>query len=248
MRPAEADFGVTVDFAKGEADPVKTFESMAILLEGFRKFDQLMLGALDPHLETVMVLQDVEAGSITAWVRNKLSRVDDQALKKLDWKQQVGVFVVKTKYRALEYLDQKEAENERGRLIQLRADLQKLVAEPQFRHLPMPAEISLPKLAASLDEIQEAKSLLSKADRVVVKTDDREYEIDLLATKKPSDYAEEPTARTDQGRLPMILLVRKPDYLGDTLWEFKHGKNTIEAHVRDDEWLRRFRAGPPHHG
>jgi hypothetical protein len=55
---------VTVDFAKGKADPVKTFESMAVLLEGFRKFDHLMLGALDPHIETVMVLEDVEAAPL----------------------------------------------------------------------------------------------------------------------------------------------------------------------------------------
>jgi hypothetical protein len=41
----------------------------------------------------------------------------------------------------------------------------------------------------------------------------------------------------------MVLLVRKPDYLGDTLWEFRHGRQTIDAHILDENWLNRFRAG-----
>ncbi len=41
----------------------------------------------------------------------------------------------------------------------------------------------------------------------------------------------------------MILLVRKPDYLGDTLWEFRHGRQTIEAHMLDEHWMECFRDG-----
>ena len=39
---------------------------------------------------------------------------------------------------------------------------------------------------------------------------------------------------------PMILAVKKPDYLGDSKWELRHGKKSISAKIEDAEWLKRF--------
>jgi hypothetical protein len=38
----------------------------------------------------------------------------------------------------------------------------------------------------------------------------------------------------------MILAVKKPDYLGDSRWDLRHGKRPISAKIEDVEWLRRF--------
>jgi hypothetical protein len=202
------------------------------------------VGAVDPHVEPIMVLEDVEANSITAWLRNSLRQIDDQALKDFDWRKQVGKYVVKCKYIVLEYLDQKEVKNEGERLRQLQGDLEKLAREPQFRHLPLPMAIPLADLVVPLDRIQDAKSLLEKADRLIIKTDEREYQVDLSSTKRPSNFvADDLISEPSKGQMKMILLVRKPDYLGDSLWAFRHGKQSIEAHILDTEWLARFRAG-----
>ena len=39
MKPADADFGVTVEFRKGKSDPVRVFQGLSILLDGFQQFD-----------------------------------------------------------------------------------------------------------------------------------------------------------------------------------------------------------------
>ena len=41
----------------------------------------------------------------------------------------------------------------------------------------------------------------------------------------------------------LILKVRKPDFLADTLWTFKHGTETIQAKIDDKEWLGRYLNG-----
>ena len=41
---------------------------------------------------------------------------------------------------------------------------------------------------------------------------------------------------------PMILAVKRPDYLGDTKWDLRHGKRSISAKIEDTAWLRRFQA------
>jgi len=242
--PIRGDFGVTIDFAKGQSDPVKIFEALAEMLEGLRRFDDVIIGSIDPHLETAMVLQEVEANSITAWVRNRLRQVDDDALKQFDWKQQIGAFAVKAKYIALDYLDRRAAENEHARLEQLRDDLTKIIQDASLRHLPLHAPIDLKTLAAPLDQIQDAKRHLSKSDRVIVQSEGRRHELNLDATKRPSDFIPiEPITSETSGTMPMVLLVRRPDYLGDTMWEFRHGKSAINAHILDREWLELFRSG-----
>ena len=42
-------------------------------------------------------------------------------------------------------------------------------------------------------------------------------------------------------RIPMILKVKKPDFLGESMWEFKHENRIIEAKVLDEVWLEKFR-------
>ncbi len=240
----QGDFGVTIDFAKGQSDPVKVFEALAEMLEGLRTFDNVIIGSLDPHIETTMVLQEVETNSITAWVRNRLRQVDDDALKEFDWKQQVGAYAVRAKYVALDYLDKRVAENENARLEKLRDDLVNISQDFALRHLPLPAPIDLKALAAPLDQIQGAKKLLSMDDRVIVKSEGRYHELNLEATKRPSDFIPAEKIETESsGTMPMILLVRRPDYLGDTMWELRHGKSAINAHILDEEWLTRFRLG-----
>ncbi len=49
------------------------------------------------------------------------------------------------------------------------------------------------------------------------------------------------TAETLSSVSEMFLKIKKPDYLGDSKWEFRHGKSPINAGILDNNWLLRFR-------
>ncbi len=51
------------------------------------------------------------------------------------------------------------------------------------------------------------------------------------------------TQETVRSTTELVLLVKKPDYLGNSRGEFKLGEHPIEAKMTDDEWLERFRNG-----
>jgi len=243
MKPADADLGVTIDFAKGTASPRHVFGGLVTILEGLEALDRVVISALDPRIVPLMVLEDVEAASITAWVRTRLRQSDDEVLKSGDWKKAVGSILVKGKHRTLEYLDAKHAENEGQRLAQLRDDLQALAESSPIRHLPQPAQIELRDLVKPLDQIQAGKAALSPGDRLLLTTDTGVYEANVAETKRPSDYVTEAEGSTSSGVLPMNLLVRRPDYLGGAKWDFKHGRDAVTAAILDEVWLQRFRAG-----
>ena len=40
----------------------------------------------------------------------------------------------------------------------------------------------------------------------------------------------------------MILKVKKPDYLGESQWEFRHETHPIPAKILDEKWLKDFQS------
>lgn len=243
MMPDDADFGITIDFKRGESDPVKVFEAMADIFTAFGQLDRLTLGAVDPSIQPVMVLEDVEAASITGWVKSKIESIDDQALKEFDLKQQFGKYAVKAKYRVLEYLDKREQVLQRRRLEQLQSDLRLLAEQSGIPTRYFDQSIPLRDLVVPLDSIQAAKKLLGHGERLVIRSDGAEYQVNLSSTDKPSDVLKPDEKNTSTGRMKMVLLVRKPDYLGNSLWEFRHGETRLSAHIKDENWLTKFRLG-----
>ena len=57
----------------------------------------------------------------------------------------------------------------------------------------------------------------------------------------PDMFADLITRETITNRDTMILKVKKPDFLGESMWEFKHENRTIEAKFLDISWLQKFR-------
>jgi len=48
------------------------------------------------------------------------------------------------------------------------------------------------------------------------------------------------TARTIENHAELLLKIKKPDYLGDSQWELRHGSRNVPAQIEDAAWLHRF--------
>src|SRR5579863_530025 len=92
--PPAADFAFEIDFKRGEGSASRVFLAINDFIRGCERLDSELVQAIDNNIETVMVLEDIEAGSIKVWLRNALRAVEDDALKTLDWKPAVGKYLV----------------------------------------------------------------------------------------------------------------------------------------------------------
>lgn len=242
MPPEDEDFGFTIDFKKGSGNPRRVFDAASALIDAFESFDKAVVVSIAGKIEPVMVLDDVQAGSLKVILRNALLGIDDEALKSGDWKKLIGLFLMRAKYRMLEYLD-----DERGAkpgLEALKLDLTALALETDVRHLPDYAPIHEGRLIAAMDKIQKAKAELEVGDRLLVDLDRRAYEVDLGSTWLPSEtLGKEPSEPIEkENTIEMVLTIRKPDMIKDTMWQFSHGKSNINASMKDANWLAEFRA------
>jgi hypothetical protein len=237
--PPDADFSFTIDFEKGSGDPRRVFDAASELISGFEMFDGAVAASIDSKTKTVMVLEDVRSGSLRVFLKNVLKRVDDEALKSLEWKKAVGAALVRAKYVALEFLDSEHASGAdavNGLLIGLR----EIAEETDIRHLPDYPPIHEGRLISSLDKIQDAKRILAPGDRLTIETDGKTYEVDLTKTWSPAKSLVVPDTQETHSEGEVILGIRKPDLLGEAMWQFSHGKVNISASISDEKWLRKF--------
>jgi hypothetical protein len=77
---ANADFALEIHFAPGSPDPAPVFRSMSQLIETFQRFHRELVQTMDVHIEPVMLLEDVESGSVRSWLRELLNATDDTGL------------------------------------------------------------------------------------------------------------------------------------------------------------------------
>ena len=68
----QADFAFEIDFKRGEGSASRVFSAINDFIRGCEHLDAELLNSIDSNIETVMVLEDIEAGSIKAWLRNSL--------------------------------------------------------------------------------------------------------------------------------------------------------------------------------
>lgn len=235
-----ADFCLKIDFVRHSPDPSRIFRAMSGMIEAFERFDSDLVGSIDAKIEPVMMLEDVEVGSLKAWLSYALRSVDDDALKELDWKKAVGAYLVKAKYITLEFLDGRSTITDLREIESLERRLLEAATETDVRRFPAYAPIPRTRLLKGIDGIEHALDQLPEGDKATYITNEGSVGFNAEFEVEAETMEALITRETISSRATMILKVKRPDYLGEAKWEFRHGKSPFDAKVLDADWLRRF--------
>jgi hypothetical protein len=241
---------IVVDYEPGTPDPSRVFRAMAGLIDASYGIDRHLAHAVAATIQPQVVLERVEAGSIRAYIRTLLLQVDDEALRTLDWKPLIGQYLVKGKHIFLKWLDGKPRIGSLAEVEDVQRQLQ-AVAPPMMADRLLPAApIPVSDLLADVEAISKAVVQLQSGDTAeLVSTYDRtRIETRLVITKDEIESLLTESVSSTNNEL--TLLIKKPDYLGNSMWEFLLNGRTIEAKMQDENWLGRFRHGefPLHPG
>lgn len=234
------DFYIKIDFEKGSRDPSRIFSTMSSLIETFQIIDIEFAKSIDSKITSVLLLEDIESGSLKSFFKSFLESIDDNALKTGDWKKIVGTYLLKVKYKLLAFLSDKDKIDNRIQIEGLQKDILQLAEETDVRGLPGYAPIPLEKLLFSIGRISNSVKSLNDRDNVNYSSKEG-----TVSINKNFDYDSEMveellTKETLSNKKEMILKVKKPDYLGESMWDFKHGDRAIQAKIVDMKWLADF--------
>lgn len=231
-------FCIQIDYEKNTPNPSRVFRTMTDLIETFQSIDNDLIKCIDSKIESVLILEDIEIGSIKTYISNVLKAVDDDAIKNLDWKPAVGKYLVKAKYLIVDLLDDKIKITDKREIDLTRKKILELAEETEIKKFPYYTPIDSADLIDGIDRINKSLKSLDKRDKAkfITKEDTASFNLELeFAPKQIEDLL---TKETLESKSVMILKVKKPDYLGDSKWDFKYYSHSIQVKILDLDWIK----------
>lgn len=239
---AASTFEIKIDFEKQSDRPSRVFQSMAQMIESFQHLDNDLLLPFDIRADTVLILEDIQAGSLRTVLTTMLRSVDDEALKSGDWKKLVGGYLLKSKYRLIRFLENKKQITERGEIEKLASDIHTLAVETDIKQLPSYKPVPLALLLRDIQQITLSLEPLKLTDTAKFIADQQEVQFNQSFQYHQDSIEALLTKETKSLERPEKLKVKKPDYLGESMWEFIFQNHVIAAKIVDHNWLLRFQS------
>lgn len=234
------EFSIYIDFKKSEGEPSRVFRSMASLIETFESIDKEFLGMLGTTAATELVLDDIEVGSLRAWLRNVLSDIPDEALKDGEIKKLLGHFLLKAKYQLVGWLAENPEITTIEQVRELEAELVTLAEETDIKQIPAYNTPNTRVLLSQVNKIKQAISLLDERDTVEYESTEGNVDFPTNIIIDDDLIGELLTREVLSNEGERLVMIKKPDYLGKSKWGFKYNGHSIEANIGDEVWLEKF--------
>ncbi|NEQ73203.1 MAG: hypothetical protein F6K23_09015 [Okeania sp. SIO2C9] len=235
-----ADFGYKIDFARDTEDPERVFRAMLGLIEFSKVTDNTLIKYLDVEIESTLVLENIEQGSFIVWFKNILNPVDPN--QKINVKS-ICSYLGRGKLDIIKFMNDRNTINNRSEILELQEILKESPPETESNPLGIYTAPSDKELLSNIDKFCKASSELKKSDQLFYLIKKSTFPVNRHFYLSEESKEKLLFKEVIENELTMILKVKKPDYLGESKWEFKHEKRRIEAKIADLEWLQSFRNG-----
>lgn len=233
-------YEIKVDFEKGSENPSRIFKAMSGMIDALATIDEGLVDSFGASLESKLILEDVEVGSLKTRIRTVISTIDDDALKDLDWKKAVGSFLVKGKRRILKHLEDRHEITSIEQVHEIQKDIAKLAEETEVNKIPFYTSVQSKVLLESLSKLYIATSNLSSTDSAFYISSEGAVRIPQGLYIPTQTIENILTREKIESEAEMILRIKKPDYLGTSMWDVQFNNRTIQVKIMDLNWLNEF--------
>lgn len=235
------DFFIKIDFNKKSNNPAHVFRIMTDIIDSFNILDMALISSIDIKIQPILMLEDIEKGSIISRFKYMLEILPDDAIKSLEWKKLVGAFLLKAKYVIIDFISKRESISTTEEIELLENQLLDISKDAQISELTIPGNVDRQKLLAGISKISNAITQVEENEDIVYRVEDKDILFNLSFSFNINQIDDLLTAEIISSSSEMILKIKKPDYLGDSKWEFRHRKTPIDANILDNEWIAKFR-------
>jgi len=240
MAEIDSNFYIEIGFKKDSENPSRIFKAMSDLINAFQEVDNDLIKGIDSQLEPIILLEDVETGSLRTWLLSKIKGIPDDIIKDGDWKKVLGHFLVKAKHILINKLEGYTEISDAQIIRDIQKEIEQAAAETNLKRFPHYAPLSIPTLIRNIDNINRSLISLNYGDTALMHSEIGETNFNLKLTFTPLDIEDLLTKETIENTTQLILKVKKPDYLGLSMWDFKYDGRQISAKILDIEWLTNF--------
>ena len=233
-------FELVVEFKRESGDPSRVFKTMTGLIESFQSLDQHLSYSIGPSVKTTLILQDIQADSLKAKLKNVIEEVPDEALKQGEIKLILGHFIVKAKHKVIDWCYDRKKIEDQNDIKLLKADLKKLAQETDIKQIPAYTEPDTGSLLIDINSIRNSLQNLEANDYARYESEEGISKFNKQMEISEDIIKEIMTRERLISENEKILKVKKPDYLGLSMWSFKYQGKSIDVKILDQDWLKAF--------
>ena len=236
-----AEFELYFDFEKQSHSPQRVFKIIADLLLVLGKFEGLLAQTADPEFRAELVLADIETGSIRAKLAVFINSIPEEVIKSFDWKKLVGHFLNKGVQRFIKSTENKSGFASVDELKNLQTALETDAAAASLNPLLVAGQIPLDKIVAFMEEMTRAVASLRGQEYIEYRSSAGNARFNphfntanlqaLLVTETQNSESE------------YLVRAKRPDFMGESMWELVLKGHTITAKMADTDWLEDFHEG-----
>lgn len=239
----ESRFEIRLDFERQTENPSRLFRSFADIIEGVNNFDYLIAESVNTKVTSKVFLDDIEKGSLIGKLYSALVISEDGQIDNIDDSEKVEEYIEETRAESLKFIADKKSSIEDVKNLQ-----ESIMNVAQEKGLNETFNYSPPdilKIAKSINNINDATKGLREGESFELKSPNSEVKSIKSGVPKIDLEAVE-TALTQNeiiNESELFYKIKKPDFLGDSAWGFKHGKKSLTVKILDEDWLKKFHAG-----
>jgi len=233
------NYDIRLNYVAGSKNPSRVFSSMAQMIESLKKTDDILGKSINCVVETDQILDDIQAGSIIARIQEWIE-VKEDIFCIPENQNKIQNYFNRSKKAVIKTLESKVIDD-RFKVEALADEIEGIAKDEKLTELmgyskPNPLDIAenLKDIAKSTDQLIDNESIeYTASDGECIKLQPQtEVFIDSIKTSLIS--------KTLTSENIIILKIKKPDYLGDSRWDFKHDKTALQAKIEDSQWMDKF--------
>jgi len=235
-------YEVRLTYQQGALKPSRIFSSMAQMIESINKTDEILGKTINCKISTDQILDEIQTGSIIAKIR-ELIEVDETAFCIPSTKEKIESFFNKSKAEVVKTLANKKKLENPDDILQLSKKIESIAKEENLIDVLGYSSPNTFELAKNLQEISESTSELYEGECIEYYSDGGNGDKIQLQPQTEvfiETIKESLVEQTIKSERKIILKIKKPDYLGESRWEFRHDKTVVFAKITDETWMDKF--------
>lgn len=241
MQKFDSDYQIEIDY-DSKNDLAKTFSALSQIIEGEERFTNLFLKLLNEQDVQKVVLQKLETGSIKVFLRNIFENISDDQIYAKGYRAFIEQFLIEIKNYFLTLLSE-EIEITKDKLDIVKKNLIEEGSKKKLKNIETLNNLTYEHMLDCIDGIIKPIKNLDRGQAVRVKCQGREFNLNK-DIKYDRSGIESIVIRNEISRnQELVFLVKKPDYIGKSKWEFYYKGEHISAKILHENWLNKFQKG-----
>lgn len=233
-------YPVRIEYDPDTEGPSRLFHTLGELIESFKKSDELLAASIGAEIKVKQYLKSVADGSIIAWIKNKIEIPDQNTLSQQPTSIDVETFLNNGKKIIVESLKENKSFRKKEDFTEVKEKLKKNASITSNGSDFNYKEIDTLSLASNIKSITDAVKRLNTNEKAFIGDPENKFEIPKDTEIFISEIRESFIAETIESEGEKILKIKRIDFLGESMWDFKFGNTPVPAKINDEKWMKKF--------